>query len=64
MSGSNLDLLCVWQSDAALALIYFDAKHLEKGFNGEWETFWFIVLTLLPHWCKISSLHLVLVPNY
>ena len=28
------------------------------------KTFWFLVLTLLPHWCKISSLYLMPVPNY
>ena len=36
--GSNLDLLCVWQLDAALfcenySKLYFDAKHLEKRLN-------------------------------
>ena len=41
MSGypsPNLDLSCVWQSDAApffenYANLYFDAKHLGKGLN-------------------------------
>ena len=28
------------------------------------KTFWLLVLTLLPHWCKISSSYLVPVPNY
>ena len=28
------------------------------------KTFWLLVLTLLSHWCKISSSYLVLVPNY
>ena len=28
------------------------------------KTFWLLVLTLLPHWCKISSLYLVPVPNH
>ena len=28
------------------------------------KTFWFLVLTLLTDWCKISSLYLELVPNY
>ena len=34
----NLDLSCVWQSDAAsffenYANLYFDVKHLQKGLN-------------------------------
>ena len=28
------------------------------------KTFWLLVLTLLPHWCKISRPYLVSVPNY
>ena len=28
------------------------------------KTFWLLVLILLPHWCKISSLYLVPVANY
>ena len=28
------------------------------------KTFWLLVLTLLPHWYKISSSYLVPVPNY
>ena len=28
------------------------------------KTFWLLVLTLSLHWCKISSLYLVPVPNY
>ena len=28
------------------------------------KTFYLLVLTLLPHWCKISRLYLVPVPNY
>ena len=28
------------------------------------KTFWLLVLTFFPHWCKISSLYLVPVPNY
>ena len=28
------------------------------------KTFWLLDLTLLPHWCKVSSLDLVPVPNY
>ena len=28
------------------------------------HNFLLLVLTLLPHWCKISSLYLVPVPNY
>ena len=28
------------------------------------QTSWLLVLTLLPHYCKISSLYLVPVPNY
>ena len=28
------------------------------------KTFWLLVLTLLPYWCKISRLYLVPVPNY
>ena len=28
------------------------------------KTFWLLVLTLWPHWCKISSSYLVPVPNY
>ena len=40
-SGPNLDLLCIWQSNAApfceiYAKLYFDAKHLEKELNREW----------------------------
>ena len=44
-SGPNLDLLCVQQSGAApicenYSMLYFDAKHLEKGLNrGRWS-FW------------------------
>ena len=45
-SGPNLDLLCVPQSAAAPicendSMLYFDAKHLEKGFNRGWWNFWF-----------------------
>ena len=46
LSGPNLDLLCIWQSDTApfcenYAKLYFDAKHLEKGLNrGSWNV-WF-----------------------
>ena len=41
ISGPNLDLLRVQQSDAApfreiYANLYFDAKHLEKGLNRGW----------------------------
>ena len=28
------------------------------------KSFWLLVLTLLSHWCKFSSLYLVPVPNY
>ena len=40
-SGPNLDLFCVQQSGAAsfcenYAKLYFDAKHLEKGWNRGW----------------------------
>ena len=28
------------------------------------KTFWLFVLTLLPHWCKISGFYLEPVPNY
>ena len=28
------------------------------------ETFWLLVLILLPHWCKISRPYLLPVPNY
>ena len=28
------------------------------------KTFWLLVLTLLPHWCKILSFYLFPVPNY
>ena len=28
------------------------------------KSFWVLILTLLPHCCKVSSLYLVLVPNY
>ena len=28
------------------------------------KTFWLLVLTLLSHWCKSSSSHLVPVPSY
>ena len=28
------------------------------------KTFWLLVLMVFPHWCKISILYLVLVPNY
>ena len=44
--GPNLDLLCVWQSDAVTLLsenyakLYFDAKHLEKRLNRGWWNFW------------------------
>ena len=43
-AGPNLDLLCVWHSDAALfcenyAKLYFDIKHLEKGLNRGWWNF-------------------------
>ena len=36
LTRPNLDLLCVWQSDAVpfcenYTKLYFDAKHLEKG---------------------------------
>ena len=44
-AGPNLDLLCVWQSDAAPFCVnhtklYFDAKHLKKGLNRGWRNFW------------------------
>ena len=37
-AGLNLDLLCIQQFDTApfcenYAMLYFDAKHLEKGLN-------------------------------
>ena len=53
-SGPNLDLLCVQQSGAApfcenYAKLYFDAKHLEKGLNREWWSFWFPVFEKYPH---------------
>ena len=40
-SGPNLDLVCIWQSDAApfcenYAKLLFDTKHLEKGLNTGW----------------------------
>ena len=35
-----------------------------KRTNQHQEIFWLLVLTLLPHWCKISRLYLVSVPNY
>ena len=43
-TGPNVDLLCVWQSDAApfrenYAKLYFDVKHLEKGLNRGWWNF-------------------------
>ena len=28
------------------------------------KSFWLLVLTLLPHWCKVSRFYLVPVPNY
>ena len=36
ITGPNLDLLCIWQSDTApfcenYAKLYFGTKHLEKG---------------------------------
>ena len=34
-----------------------------KRSNEQW-TFWLLILTLFPHWCKISRLWLVPVPNY
>ena len=45
-------------------------KHLSVGCERQviifWKsrTFWLLVLTLLPRWCKISSLYLVPVQNY
>ena len=44
LTGPNLDLLCVQQSNAApfcenYAKLYFDVKHLEKGLNRWCETF-------------------------
>ena len=44
-AGSNLALVCVWQSDAApfcenYTKLYFDAKHLEKRLNRGWWNFW------------------------
>ena len=43
-TGTNLDLSCIQQSDAALfyeiyAKFNFDAKHLKKGLNKEWWNF-------------------------
>ena len=43
--GPNLDLLCVWQSNAVpicenYVELYFDAKHLEKVLNRVWWNFW------------------------
>ena len=45
MSGPNIDLLCIRQSDAAsfcenYAKLYFDAKPLEKISNSAWSNFW------------------------
>ena len=41
MTGPNLDLLCVQQSEAAsfcenYEKLYFNAKHLEKGLSRGW----------------------------
>ena len=41
----NLDLLCVWQSDAApfcenYTKLYFHSKHLEKRLNTGWWNFY------------------------
>ena len=41
LAGSNLDLLCIQQLDAApfcenYAKLYFDGKHLEKVLNKGW----------------------------
>ena len=41
LASPNLDLLCIWQSDAAplfenYAELYFDTKHLEKVLNRGW----------------------------
>ena len=40
-SGPNLDLVYIWQSDAApfcenYAKLQFDTEHLEKGLNTGW----------------------------
>ena len=45
-SGPNLDLLYVQQSGTAPicenhSMLYFDAKHLQKGLNRGWSNFWF-----------------------
>ena len=29
-----------------------------------YKTLWLLILTLFPHWCKISRPYLVLLPNY
>ena len=54
LAGLNLELLCLLQWDSAhkgncitsqdinenYAKLYFDAKHLEKGLNRGWRSFW------------------------
>ena len=40
-AGSNLEVLCVWYSDASpfcenLAKLYFGAKHVEIGLDRGW----------------------------
>ena len=37
---------------------------MEGGEGGGQKAVWFLVLTLFPHWCKISSSYLMSVPNY
>ena len=48
-TGPNVDIFCVWLSNAApfcenYAKIYFDAKHLERELNRGWwnlgDPFW------------------------
>ena len=50
-TGPNVDLLCLWQSDAApfcenYAKLYFDVKHLEKGLNRGWWNFWWLLFKI------------------
>ena len=58
LTGPNLDLLCVWQSNPThfceiYANLYFDAKHLENWLNSWWWNFWwpfFFFSKKVPFW--------------
>ena len=61
ISYFTLTLFRIWGKKAPLAV--FPLQLLQRYQLGP-KTFWLLILTLFPHWCKISSSYLLPVPNY